>query len=93
MGAAAIAFPIENTDEKHNEMIAYLSSEGGYWLNNDVWKMQDAAFKKAGLKVPALKVEKKKGHVIADFSGAASDWLKVEAKYFVLHSLKEKYIT
>ncbi len=55
--------------------------------------MQDAAFKKAGLKAPALKVEKKKGHVIAGFSGAASDWLKVEAKYFVFHSLKEKYIT
>lgn len=93
MGAAAIAFPIGNTDEKHNEMIAYLSSEGGYWLNNDVWKMQDVAFKDAGLKVPVLKVEKKKGHVVADFSEAASDWLKVEAKYFVLHSLKEKYIT
>ena len=93
MGAAAIAFPFEYRDEKYDEMIAYLSSEGGYWIDNDIWRMQDAAFKDAGITVPVLKVEKKKRQVIADFTRGMSDYLKVEAKYFILHNLKEKYIT
>lgn len=71
MEAAAIAFPslylVEDTDEKYKEMTAYLSSEDSYWLNNDIWKMQDSAFAEAGIKVPIQKVPKK-GCVIADYS-------------------------
>lgn len=93
MGAAAIAFPVWETDEKYDEMTAYLSSEGGYWLENDIWKMQDAALKAAGLSIPKLKIEKTKGHVLCDFSGFKTERLKNETKYFVLRSLKEKYIT
>lgn len=96
MEAAAIAFPslypVEDTDEKYKEMMAYLSTEDGYWLNNDIWKMQDSAFTEAGIKVPVQKVPKK-GCIIADFSEYPSKRLKIEAKYHLLHSLKEKYIT
>lgn len=96
MEAAAIAFPslylVEDTDEKYKEMTAYLSSEDSYWLNNDIWKMQDSAFAEAGIKVPIQKVPKK-GCVIADYSEYPSERLKTEAKYHLLHSLKEKYIT
>ena len=97
MGTAAIAIPdlylVKDTDEKYEAMTEYLSSEGGYWLNNDIWKMQDEAFEKAGIKVPAQKNPKKKGHIVADFTGYTSGRLKTEAKYYLLHSLKEKYIT
>ncbi len=97
MEAAAIAFPslhlVEDTDEKYKEMMAYLLTEDGYWLNNDVWKMQDPAFKKAGFEVPIQKKANKKGRIIADFTSYPSGRLKVEVKYFLLHSLKEKYIT
>lgn len=93
MGAAALAHPAEYTDDKQNAMRSYLSSEGGYWLDNDIWKMQDKAFGEAGIKVPVQKVPKKKGRVIADFTGYPTEALKAEVKYFLLHSLKERYIT
>lgn len=64
MGAAAFAFPdlvsIGDTDEKYQEMKGYLSSEEGYWLHTDIWKMQDKAFGDAGIRVPAQKRPKKK---------------------------------
>lgn len=93
MGAAALAFPIKYTGDRQDAMRAYLSSEGGYWLDNDIWKMQDKAFGEAGIKIPAQKIPKKKGRVIADFTGYPSESLKIEVKYFLLHSLKERYIT
>ena len=97
MESAAIVFPslhlVEDTDEKYKEMTAYLSSEDGYWLNNDIWKMQDSAFIKAEIKVPKQKAPKKNGRTIADFTEYPSRRLKIEAKYHLLHSLKEKYIT
>lgn len=93
MGAAVIALPVKYTDDREEDMKAYLSSEGGYWLDNDIWKMQDRAFQAAGIKIPAQKIPKKKGLVIADFTGYPSEALKLEVKYFLLHSLKEKYIT
>jgi len=72
METAAIAFPdlylVEDTDEKYKEMTEYLSSEKGYWLNNDIWKMQDSAFTEAGIKVPKQKAPKKNGRTIADFT-------------------------
>lgn len=93
MGAAALAFPIGYMDDRQDAMRSYLSSEGGYWSDNDIWKMQDKAFQEAGIKIPEQKSPKKKGHVIADFTGYPSEALKTEVKYFLLHSLKEKYIT
>lgn len=97
MGAAAFVFPdlvlAEDTDEKYQKMKEYLSSEEGYWLHSDIWKMQDKAFGDAGIRVPAQKRPKKKGCMIADFTGYPSKRLKTEAKYFLLHSLKEKNIT
>lgn len=93
MTAAALAFPTGYTEDRKDAMKSYLSSEGGYWIDNDIWKMQDKAFQEAGIRVPVQKFPKKKGLVVADFTGYPSETLKIEVKYFLLHSLKEKYAT
>jgi hypothetical protein len=35
---------------KQAEMKEYLSSEGGYWLKNDVWRTDAEAYRAAGMK-------------------------------------------
>ena len=35
---------------KQAEMEGYLSSEGGYWLKNDVWRTDAEAYRAAGMK-------------------------------------------
>ncbi len=49
-------------DDKYSRMTEYLSSEGGYWKNNDRWYMDADSFMEAG--IPVLK----SGHwLLADF--------------------------
>jgi len=87
MGSAAITFPREAFDDKYLEMTDYLSSEGGYWLREDKWYMGDESFHDAGIKVPG------KNKRMADFSGYESENLKMEMKYYLLFSVKEKHLT
>ena len=97
MEAAVKAFPsiclVEDADEKFREMVSYLSAESGYWKNNDIWKLHDEAFIKAGIKVPQQKRKNTKGFIVADFSGYKSYKVKTEVKYFLLYSMKEGLLT
>lgn len=87
MGALAAAFCEEALDNKYQEMVDYLSSEGGYWLKEDIWYLDAAAVAGAGIEAP------EKHWKLADFSGYASGRLKTEMKYYLLYHLKKKYLT
>lgn len=85
MGALAL----EKTIEPHQEkMISYLSSDGGYWLKNDKWNADSAAYK--SLNLGPLKDGI---HTMADFSGYKNENIKIEVKYAVLVMVKEEQIT
>ena len=89
MGAVAYAIVWEEQDEKYREMTEYLSSEGGYWLQEDQWPMDAERFEEAGIHVP----EKDKYGLLVDFSAYNSDRLKLEMKYYYLWSMKQKWTT
>ena len=97
METAAITFPglylVEDADEKFREMTSYLSSEKGYWKNNDIWELHNEAFIKAGIRVPEQKRTSAKGYTVADLSGYKPYKVKTEIKYFLLYSMKEGLLT
>ncbi len=74
------------TDSKHEMMQKYLSTEDGYWLSNDEWRGDAAAYKEAGLRDVRFP-----DAVIVDFSGYQNESLKLEMKYFILYGMKHKW--
>jgi integrase len=86
MGTAALT-QYEAFEDKYSRMMEYLSSEGGYWKDNDRWYMDADSFMEAG--IPVLK----SGHwLLADFGSYKKGRLKEEMKYFLLHSMKDGII-
>lgn len=86
MGTAALA-QCGAFDDKYSRMTEYLSSEGGYWKENDRWYIDAGSFMEAGIPLP------NPGHwLLADFSSYKKIRLKDEMKYFLLHSMKERAI-
>ncbi len=69
---------------KQEEMEQYLSTEDGYWLNNDIWRTDSEAYKTSGLR------ESRQTGMLADFSGSRDAYLKLELKYYILWSLKNQ---
>lgn len=67
---------------KQTEMEEYLSSEGGYWLKNDVWRTDAEAYRAAGMKDAKTEGE------LLDFSEYKDSLLKTELKYFLLYGLR-----
>ena len=65
-----------------SEVEGYLSSEDGYWLCNDIWMKDSAAFAKRGISLDSAR-----GDVIADVSTAPAGWVRTELKYYALWSL------
>jgi len=87
MESTAIAFLQEPSDDKYREMTDYLSCEDGYWLREDKWYMDTESLKKAKIDTHG------KHWILADFESYKSQQLKVEMKYYLLWSMKEKHIT
>lgn len=87
MKSTAIAFPQESSDDKYREMTDYLSCEDGYWLREDKWYMDAESLDKAEINTH------EKHWILADFESYKSQQLKVEMKYYLLWSMKEKHIT
>ena len=86
MGTAAFV-QYEAFDNKYSKMTEYLSSEEGYWKDNDKWYMDADSFMEAGISVPTI------GHwLLADFGSYKKKRLKDEMKYFLLHSMKNGII-
>lgn len=67
------------------EMEQYLSAEGGYWLQSDVWRTDSEAYKKSGLR------ESRREGVLADFTVCRNTSMKLELKYYILCSLKNQW--
>src|SRR5665647_280707 len=84
MGAAVLTRH-ETFDDKYNQMMEYLSTEGGYWKDNDRWYMDDDSFMEAGIIVP-----NPRHWLLADFGSYVKGRLKEEMKYFLLHSMKDE---
>ena len=76
------------SNPKRAEMEAYLLSEDGYWLQNDIWKADAAAYIKA--EIGSIK---KVSVSVVDFSSFQNEALKLEMKYFILYGLKNKWRT
>lgn len=74
-------------DDKYNQMIEYLSAEGGYWKDNDKWYMDADSFMEAGIHVP-----NRRHWLLADFGSYKNGRLRDEMKYFLLHSMKDGII-
>ena len=87
MGVLLLA-DYEQLDEKHRQMEEYLSAEDGYWLDHDQWHIQSEAFRKSG-----LNAGKYKKVMLADFTGYRNESMKLETKYFLLYSMKNKLIS
>ncbi len=66
------------------EMEEYLSAEGGYWLQNDIWRTDSEAYKASGLR------ESRRDGILADFTGCRKASMKLELKYYILCSLKNQ---
>ncbi len=72
-------------DLKRAEMEAYLSSEGGYWLQNDIWHTDSEAYRNSGIR------KSRRDGILADLSGYPDNGLKQELKYYLLCSLKNQW--
>ena len=83
MGAEILA-QYEAFDDKYNQMMAYLSSEGGYWKDNDRWYLDADSFSEAGIPVP-----NPRHWLLADFGSYKKGQLKEEMKYFLLRSMRD----
>lgn len=73
---------------KRAEMEAYLSSEGGYWFLNDIWRADANAYVTAEIGPVRNQVVS-----VVDFSSFQNEELKLEMKYFLLYGLKHKWRT
>lgn len=67
---------------RQEEMVEYLSAEGGYWISNDVWRTDSPAYRVSGIGDPMWQ------GVLADFSEFSNEDLKIEIKYYLLYCMK-----
>lgn len=81
-GSSALKQPL---NIKQAEMEAYLSAEGGYWLKEDIWRSDSAAYKAARIR------KSRREGILADFTGSPDTYMKLELKYFILSSLKNHW--
>lgn len=88
MGAVATEISQWKEDDKYHEMKKYLLSEGGYWLREDKWMIESEAFEKAN-----LKAGKYRNGLLADFSAYTKERMKIEMKYYLLYSMKNKILS
>ncbi|GAA0101932.1 tyrosine-type recombinase/integrase [Paraclostridium bifermentans] len=75
---------IKNNQSKYDEIIEYLSQDNGYWLENDIWNIDDNVFEKQEYKTGTKNIK---------FNYIENETLKNETKYYLVYSLKNKYIS
>jgi integrase len=86
MGVANLV-QYETFDDEYNRITKYLSTEGGYWKNNDQWYVDADSFVAVG-----MSASNQRHWLIADFSSYKKERLKDEMKYFLLRSMKDGII-
>lgn len=75
---------IDNQQSKYKEIIEYLSQDNGYWLENDIWSKNDNMFDKEEYKTNGANIK---------FDFIEDDILKNEIKFYLVYSIKNKYVT
>lgn len=73
-----------NKQSKYDEIIEYLSQDNRYWLDNDIWNIEDGVFNDIEYKVNSKNIK-------LDF--IKNTILKNEIKYYLVYSFKNKYIS
>jgi integrase len=73
-----------NQQSKYEEIIDYLKQDNGYWLDNDIWNVNDKVFDETEYKVHAKNIK---------LNFIENDILRNEIKYYLVYSLKNKYLT
>ena len=71
-----------NKQSENGEIIEYLSQDNGYWLENDKWDFTKEFF--IGKKIYSSRY--------IDFSYIKNELLRVELKYFILYSIKNRFL-
>lgn len=74
----------EYQQSKYDEIIEYLKQDNGYWLENDIWNIEDGVFQGVEYKVKDRFIR---------FNFIKNKRLKNEVKYYLVYSLKNKYFT
>jgi integrase len=75
---------IDNLQTKYDEIIEYLKQDNGYWLENDIWSIKDNVFEKQEYKTSVNNIK---------FNYIGNETLKNEIKFYLLYSIKNKYIS
>lgn len=87
--STSLAFAMEEAARDCFEDVeAYLSAEGRYWLDNDIWTVRSGKFEERG-----IGIDKRKRSAVADFSTIVPYRVKTELKYHALWSLTNKVIS
>lgn len=73
-----------NQQSKYDEIIEYLKQDSGYWLENDIWNINDDAFDKEEYKTRVLSIK---------LDLIKNEMLKNEIKYYLVYSLKNNHLT
>ena len=81
-GSSALKLP---SNPRWDEMETYLSSENGYWLQNDIWRTDSDAYRASGIR------KSRREGTLVDFSGYPDNGLKQELKYYLLCSLRNQW--
>lgn len=75
-------------DTSRDEMLkSYLNVDGGYWINNDVWRMRDLQVINSSFYRISKTVTP--NGVLLDFTSLKNKRIKLQIKYYCLYSLKE----
>ncbi len=81
MNALALS---EIYDKHQEEIYSYIE---GYWYENDIWELENQAFKDSAIDTGEL------CGILVDFSSVRNENLKNEMKFYFLNALKEQELT
>lgn len=87
VNSTSLAFS-QMEDPKYEAIISYLSEDGGYWIANDVWNREDAGLADLVVVPEAGRCPKE-----LDFRSFQQERIRNEAKYYILYSMKRKYLS
>lgn len=81
--------PIKNNQQsKYGEIVGYLKQDNGYWLENDIWNIDDEVFKNNNI---AEKYKTGVKNIKLNYINSLT--LKNEIKYYLVYSIKNKYFS
>lgn len=86
MNAYARKMP-DHGESRYDQLAGYLLQNGGYWSANDIWDIRDEAFERSGIRLNCRYPKQ------IQFSEFHDERLKNEAKFYLLYSLKNRWLS